>query len=267
MIHDIIQFVSSLNLSPEITILVTPYSQKGFDWVPFASAALGGAASIAASLLAFKAANKAEKDKIAEKDKKDAATLATVGYLKLMHSVNLLGNIRIFMDDSFEESYREGVDGNEAYLYIKPAVGKFTEPDRLKPEEFMFLIDLNQVSLINDLYLVEQSAINTHEILEKYSITRAAFDAWTDDIPGIQRELDGAKRIDKIPISYKPIYDTKIAQLNLLISAIIEDLDEDIENGIKRLEMFSSLAHQVYKPYFHDMKISIRPRRYYKSRE
>lgn len=250
MITDIINLISSANFSPNVTFMISPYEEDGFDWVPFASAALGGLLSLTASVLAFHLSNKSEEKRRMEQDKKTEAMHAMTGYFKILSNINILANIRLHIDKSFADAQKDETSPLEPYQCVGPSAGKLLEPERLKAEEYVFLLKLGDVDAINRVGLVEERSVNTQQLLEKYTEELIALEAWIDSIPALSRSIEGMRRVDEIPVEYKVAYETRQAKLNQIIGGIIEHLDDDIKEAQEVINKFVESANSVYSPYF-----------------
>lgn len=250
-------YTIELKIFPEAslnTAEVAVENNGGFDWIPFASAALGGVAAIAASIIAFKLSNDAERKNKEREEKRIFSMHAVSGYSKLTQLVNLISNIRLHIDDSFRSAEEAGIDANEPYQAVAPSAGKFIEPEKLKVEEFIFLLKSN-ADIVNDIALLENRAANYLDLLNRYSSLRLDMMAWQSSIPELIREVDGVKAIDAIPIKYRDQHNSKAAQLNLLLWGIIEHLDKDESLSRKMLESYVKQARSEYEGFFPKIEV------------
>lgn len=245
----ILSYIPRLNVN--MAFEVSPIEEKkGFDWIPFASAALGGAASITASVVAFKLSNASNEKAKKDEEKRLSAMAAMSGYFKILHCVNTFSNVKLHIDDSYRQAHESGFKGHEPYQYVAPSVGRFFVPEKLKSEEFSFLLLNNEVDVINNIDIIVSRAFNTLELLDKYSELRLEMMSWVNEIPELERVIDGANATDIIPTKYKSRFEAREIQLNLLLWGIIEDLDGDRDLSIKTIEGFVDSAHKTYSPYF-----------------
>lgn len=229
-------------------------ANRNFDWTPFASAALGGAAAIAASIIAFKLSNRAERKNKERDEKRIFAMHAVSGYSKLIQIVNLISNIKLHIDNSFMAAEEAGIEATEPYQSVAPSAGKFLEPEKLKVEEFIFLLELSATT-VSDINLIENRAINYLDLLNRYSSIRLDMMAWQSSIPELIREVDGPKAIDAFPIKYRDQHNSKAAQLNLLLWGIIEHLDEDEKFARNTLKSYVDHARSHYGTFFPKIEI------------
>lgn len=141
-------------------------------------------------------------------------------------------------------------------LKVGPSAGLFVEPERLKLSEYKFLMSKENFGLADDIILAEQRALNTHHLYKMYSEMHLEMQAWMDEIPGLERSLDGVISTDAIPKTHILQAEMRVAQLNRLIVGVVESLEGDIAQMINLTNSFLEVAHDLYGPYFPKIKFS-----------
>ncbi|UWP93157.1 hypothetical protein K3X13_04765 [Aliiroseovarius crassostreae] len=220
---------------------------------------LGAGISTATALIVFTLNQKSERKKRDEERKRLEAGNAISGHIKLTQWANLLANIQSHIDRFYEEASQDDLQVYEPYQIVGPTAGLFLEPERLKAEEFAFLISEKESELISNMLLVEARASNTHHLLNEYSKQRLAFEEWLENLPGFKRELVGRISKESIPIEHKTNWDLRIAQLNVILGNIIENIEDDILLAENTTNEFARIAHHRFDDHFPEITLNSEP--------
>jgi hypothetical protein len=212
--------------------------------------------TLIAALVAFLLTYHAEKRRRHIDELKVGASEALSGFSKLSQLANLISNINSQIDTSFVQAHEFNLIPNDASLIVGPSAGLFVEPERLKLSEYKFLMSKENFGLADDIILAEQRALNTHHLYKMYSEMHLEMQAWMDEIPGLERSLDGVISTDAIPKTHILQAEMRVAQLNRLIVGVVESLEGDIAQMINLTNSFLEVAHDLYGPYFPKIKFS-----------
>jgi hypothetical protein len=236
----------------KLAVFVVPLNppQTGLDWSTIFSGVVGGLATLFAAFSVFWLGNRSEQKKREDEDLKAAAANALSGYFKLAKWCNLIANINLQINKSYQAANEHGLSSSEAFAIVGPSAGVFTEPELLNASEFSFLLTKENFEIVTDVGLVEDRAINLHRLFQQYSALHIELQLWLDAIPGFNRKLDGPIAKDQIPDDYQDRFDYRAAQLNQIIGGIVEALEEDMPFSTKTTQKFILAAHERYKPYF-----------------
>lgn len=168
------------------------------DWSEIASTTIGGITTIIAAYLTFWWANRADHQRQIDAERKASAASAMSGYFKLSQWADIIGNIKLHLDESFEAAREGGIDGGEPFAFVGPTSGLLIEPERLKSDEFSFLLNVDSFDLIGKVILIEQRSANYNHLLNEYSNLHVGLQDWLDSLPGFKRTMDGPIAADEI---------------------------------------------------------------------
>ncbi|SET65195.1 hypothetical protein SAMN04489858_107170 [Paracoccus homiensis] len=251
MIFDgILAWLSEIDGKLSVFVIPLNQPQTGLDWSTIVSGVVGGLATLIAAFCVFWLGNRNERKAREDEELKAAAANALSGYFKLAKWCNLIANINLHIDKSFQAAREHGLSSSEAFAVVGPSAGVFTEPRLLSASEFSFLLTKENFKIAEDVGLVEERAINLHHLFQKYSELHIELQMWLDAIPEFSRKLDGPIASDQIPNAYKDRFDYRAAQLNQILGGIIDTLEEDMAFSIKTTQKFILAAHERYKPHF-----------------
>jgi hypothetical protein len=236
----------------KLSVFVIPLNQPqtGLDWSTIVSGVVGGLATLIAAFCVFWLGNRRERKAREHEELKAAAANALSGYFKLAKWCNLIANINLQIDKSYQAAKEHGLSSSEAFAIVGPSAGVFTEPELLNASEFSFLLTKENFEIVTDVGLVEDRAINLHHLFQQYSALHIELQVWLDAIPGFSRKLDGPIASDQFPSEYKDRFDYRAAQLNQIIGGIVNTLEEDMAFSTKTTQKFILAAHERYKPHF-----------------
>ncbi|KEJ96037.1 hypothetical protein SAMN05444149_102395 [Pseudosulfitobacter pseudonitzschiae] len=236
----------------KLSVFVIPLNQPqtGLDWSTIVSGVVGGLATLIAAFCVFLLGNRRERKTREFEEMKAGAANAMSGYFKLAKWCNLIANINLHIDKSYQAATEHGLSSNEAFAFVGPSAGTFAEPERLHASEFSFLLTKENFKIVEDVGLVEDRAINLHHLFQQYSELHLEFQTWLDTILGFSRKLDGPIASDQLPIEYKDRFEYRAAQLNQIIGGIVGGLEEDMAFSIDTTQKFIMAAHERYKPHF-----------------
>lgn len=222
---------------------------EAFDWSVIIPTFVGGGATILAAILAFWLSYRTERKRREADELKVSSTNALAGYFKLAQWANLLGNINAHIDKHYEQARENGHVPEEACLIVGPSVGIFSEPERLTSDEYRFLLT-DHYRMIDDIFIIEQRAINTHHLFKKYSELHLEMQAWLETLPGFERQLDGPLAKDKVPNDFYPKFEVRAAQLNRILAGVLQNLEEDIAFATRTTQEFADIGFKRYSPAF-----------------
>lgn len=237
-------------IDAKVSFFVVPLApvDSSFDWSSLISTVVGGGVTLIASLVVFYISNRAEKGRREQERNVISANNARTGFIKLIRWANLVANIDKHLNNFFDEAKEERHWSEEAYRIVGPSAGTFTMPERLKAEEYSFLLSEEHSELLSEIQMVEERAININHLFEKYSTEFKEYNDWLHGLPGMHRELSGPIAKTEIPIAYKSQEDERGAQLNRLLAGIMEHLDDDMASAAEAATEFGKIAYEKFKP-------------------
>ncbi|WP_424942835.1 hypothetical protein [Aliiroseovarius crassostreae] len=220
---------------------------------------LGAGISTVTAFIVLNLGQRADRKKRAEERLAIEASHAISGFIKLTQWTNLLANIKQHIDRFYHEAQQDGLQTTEACLIVGPSAGQFTEPEKLKAEEFAFLAMEKESDLLGSVQLLEARAQNTNHVLNDYSRLRMEFEIWLESLPGFQRKLDGRLTEDRFPAEHKGNWDIRVAQLNVLIGELIGQIDDEINFAEQTVNRFSEVARRRFGDRFPKISFDMKP--------
>lgn len=265
------------------SFLVVPIGalDKGFSWTdPGLIGAMIGAA--AAILVAFavlmvttiiekghRALDKTEFDKIRAEDQAavDAQRIedrlrreaggALSAYLKVSRYANSILAVKNAIDQRYADLHADGHELENPSQIVGPIPGKFVVPERLKSEEFSFLLNKESFLVAGEIEDLESSCILMMSLVEEYTAMQFEVQKWLDDMPGADRKIEGMIASDEIPKTMEGRLNRKIAQMNILIASIIEITERDNPTPKEVMEHFIAAAlASPFGKYFPKMELA-----------
>lgn len=247
------------NLTGSISFFVVPVVQ-GNTWLDVGaivsglfSTLVGGVLAIFVAYKSFKWATDAEAER-REKDRLDlAATNAYSGYAKLAQSMNLLANLEDWISKAYDEARAAGRSIENACEVVPVFVGRFNEPAFLAPAEYSFLHTKQNQDLIDQILLLEQRASNTVSLINEYKRLSVEFDSWREAVCS-ERSTDGVRVFDVLSNDLRGAEATRRANLNHIIDTVVGNIEQELKDGDKTVQLFIDAAHQEYGDRFPPMK-------------
>lgn len=199
------------------------------------------------------------KEKKVAEDRAAAEDAVTRAFYKLMDCGEILGSMRNLLDEQFRVGAIDGY-ATEPYQIIRPSQGKDYSPERVQLSEIAFLSKAKDIDLIADISLIYRRTVNCIHLSDAHSKERTAMHDWIQSLQGHQGSLVGDIASDAFPIKHRSQFDRRAANLNLLISSWVEQIEDTIplvEEVIERLgkaskeefgEGFPTLQ-AIYPPY------------------
>lgn len=257
MFQDFFDRFYELGSSVKIIVMPAVESKSVLDWSTLIPTMVGGIATILAALLAFGLGYWEDRKNRGDERLRAAAVNAMAGYFKLAESANLVANIKSHIDKSYKAAEDAGLNQSEPFLTVGPSAGLFTEPERLKPQEYSFLMGKEHFDVIGEVLLVKQRAINLNHLFLQYTDMKIDFQKWLCNIESFERKMDGPLAADIIPPEYKLKFDVRGANLNQVIGSIIEHVRHDLLFAETVTNKFILVAHRKFNPHFPKLEFGI----------
>ena len=153
MFQDFFDRFYELGSSVKIIVMPAVESKSVLDWSTLIPTMVGGIATILAALLAFGLGYWEGRKNRGDERLRATAVNAMAGYFKLAESANLVANIKSHIDKSYKAAEDAGLNQSEPFLTVGPSAGLFTEPERLKPQEYSFLMGKEHFDVIGEVFL------------------------------------------------------------------------------------------------------------------
>lgn len=233
----------------QVSVHFLPLSKEpNFSLLSLAPAAVSAVASIAATSWFFRKTVAKERIAREETAKELGAARAISGCLKLIQWANILGEV----NNHFSKQVRAlPADMNNVSKFhsIRPMIGKHAEPEKIRPDEFSFVLKSEFGNLADDVSLAERRAVNLLFLVEKYLNMNGEFDAWIETIPGAKlKAIDGAYDV-MIPKEYIPNFEYRASNLEGVLTGILNRLN-DLDETTATVRRFIAAGQKIYGPLF-----------------
>ena len=281
MFEDIIEWLTSAG--GRINFFIFPVAENGeaFSWTDPAlvGAFIGAAASTIIALFVLfvttkieqlrRAKDKAEFEGIRAEDqaliaaqrtedrfRREAADALNT-FSKISRYANAILAVKNAIDVRYSEVTADAPELSDPCQIVGPIPGKFVVPERLIPEEYKFLFTSENFLVAGEIEDLESACILMISLIEEYNERQAEIHKWLDDMADADRQIDGMVATDMIPNEMKGRLDRRIAQLNILITSIMEISEQSSPSPNEIMERFVDAAlASPFAAYFPKMKLA-----------
>lgn len=201
------------------------------DWVgpivQFSVALLAGVISLMVALITISKNESIAAQKAISLETTAAMNAVTLAFYKLIDCGEILGGMRNLLDEQFIQASADGY-ASEPYQIVRPAQGQDFLPKRVELNEVLFLVKAKDIALISEISLVYRRTLNCIHLSELHSKERIDFQEWLQGLPGYKGELSGEVASDAFPVEYKDRFDRRAANLNLIITSLVEQVEDTL---------------------------------------
>ncbi|MBW4962119.1 hypothetical protein [Sulfitobacter sp. CW3] len=147
---------------------------------------------------------------------------------KILNYGELLAGLERHLSKQFKQAALDGFE-SEPFQIIRPTQGKDFTPEIVNPSEMSFLIEQQKFDLMGQIMLLYRRTLNATHLMTFHSNERTAFEEWIHQLPGHEGKLDGDVANDAIPKEFEDGYNRRAANLNIIITDVVEQVDETLE--------------------------------------
>lgn len=220
--------------------------------IPFASTLLGGAITLASSLIIFRVSKKSEKTRAEAELMGRRKMYASIGLAKLIAITNILYSVKKTIDGQFEEIGKHVVGSYEPALAIQPLIGVDRDFERVAGEDIEFLMAVDSGGLISEIEILQRRLGSTLAAVENYSELGKE----------LKRVLhSGAKEMDdqqgpgvsvlfEVIGSEGVVAEAIIGSMNRALADLIEALEKDLKEALRVAEKYRKVAVGVFGEKF-----------------
>ncbi|MBI1494489.1 hypothetical protein [Halocynthiibacter styelae] len=220
------------------------------DWSALFPTLVGGGISLATTVVMFGVAQKIEKNKRTEELKRVQALAAYTGFNKLLKTANFTLSLKRHIDGELQRAKIAGLSTDYRALRVRQMVGASPMIEDVQTTELIFLTGREGVSLLNEIWEIQERARGNHAAMEKFNELRSQHDEFLhsriekvelvdSSVAGFSLEGDDAK-----------LAHMKIAAMDSVLDSLIAHLEEDSETIKSVAERFSELARAEFGNYF-----------------
>jgi hypothetical protein len=178
-------------------------------------------------------------------------------FSKISRYANAILAVKNAIDVRYSEVTADAPDLSDPCQIVGPIPGKFVVPERLKPEEYSFLFTNENFLIAGEIEDLESACILMMSLIEEYNERQTEIHRWLDDMADADRQINGMVATDMIPNEMKGRLDRRIAQLNILITSIIEIAEQSSPSPKEVMERFVAAAvASPFAAYFPKMELA-----------
>ncbi len=244
--------------STVLPIVLPP--EMPFDWsgliTQFLVTLLAAALSVFVAKYTVQKSARVDMEKLRLERLEDAKSKALTVALKIMNYGELLAGIERHLSRQFRQAETDGCANTEPYQIIRPAQGKDIPPEVIMTSEMSFLIDQHKFELISNIALLYRRTLNATHLISEHSVQRSDLEHWLHGLPGHKGKLDGDIANDAIPVEFADAYTRRAANLNILISEVVDQVDDTLALLPTVFEEFVGACQDEFGENFPRLKVS-----------
>lgn len=178
-------------------------------------------------------------------------------FSKVSRYANAILVVKKAIDVRYSEVTAHAPELSDPCQIVGPIPGKFVVPERLKPEEYSFLFTNENFLIAGEIEDLESACILMISLIEEYNERQTEIHRWLDDMTDADRQIDGMIATDMIPNEMKGRLHRRIAQLNILITSIIEIAEQSSPSPSEVMKRFVAAAvASPFAAHFPKMEVS-----------
>ncbi|OYR18217.1 hypothetical protein [Brucella thiophenivorans] len=233
-------------ISDDYSLYVFPLRMRddGFSWNDpgLIGAIIGASVSVAVALLLLTVTAYLEKGRRMEDRLRREAAGALNTYTKVTRYANIVLSVKKAIDHRYAEIDKNGFKLKNPSQLIGPIAGKSVVPERLRSEEFGFLFNNKDFLIAGEIEDLESSCIQMLTLIEDYNAMQYELQTWLDEMPGVVRRMEGMIASDEVPHARKASLDRRITQMNILIRAVIDVIEQTNPTPLEVIDHFIDAA-------------------------
>ncbi|NEX48670.1 hypothetical protein [Pseudotabrizicola algicola] len=251
MLDGFIGLLTELNGRVSLFIIPVEKADEGLPWVEVLAAGLATIGSAAVALLILWLTIRAERNQRNVDAMKADAAMALATFSKISRYANIIYAVKNAIDEGVANVNAIGLRVTDPSQMVGAIPGKFVEPERLKSTEYSFLFTKKDFEVVGQIEDLESGAIHLISLVEEYGRRHAEMQNWLDTTPGVIRNFEGLAAADMVPVELKGKLDHRIAQLNIILAAILEVTENHAPSPVEVVRGFIDAARDAsFKEYF-----------------
>ncbi len=227
---------------------------SSFDWIApltqFLVTLLAAALSYFVARYTVKKAAEIDKEQLRLERADEARSKALTVAIKITNYGDLLANVERHFTRQFRQAEIDGFLNGEPFQAIRPSQGRDFAPEVVNPSELSFLADLQKFELMSQVMLLYRRTLNVIHLITVHSKELVELEEWKQQLPGFKGNLDGDIANDGIPIEFADAFNRRAANLNILISEIVEQTDDTLELLPKVFQEYVQVCRAEFKGGF-----------------
>lgn len=178
-------------------------------------------------------------------------------YFKVSRYANSILAVKSTIEQRYAEVQAETDELENPCQIVGPISGRFVEPERLKSDEFRFLFTKENFLVAGEIEDLESASILMMSLVQEYTAMQFELQKWLDDLPGVDRKIEGMIGSDMIPTEMEGRLNRRISQMNILIGSIIEIVEQKNPTPKEVMEHFIAAAvASPFGKYFPKMELA-----------
>ncbi|PJF08831.1 hypothetical protein [Pseudorhodobacter sp. MZDSW-24AT] len=257
MFEGFIAWLTEANGRLSFFVVPVEKADEGFPWTEAIAAGLATIGSAVVALLVLYLTIRVENKRRHDDELKAEAAGAMNAYSKISRYANNILAVKNAIDQQYADIRREGDELENPSQVVGPIPGRFVEPERLKPDEFRFLLTKENFLIVGEIEDLEASCVLMMSLVEEYSKMHLDTQKWLDDMPHADRKIEGMIASDMIPTAMKGRLDRRVAQMNILIVNVIRIAEQQDPSPKQVMEHFIAAAvASPFGKYFPKMELA-----------
>lgn len=258
MLDGFIAWMTEINGRVLFFVVPLEKADESFPWTETISASLSTIGSAAVALLILWLTVRAEKKRREVDAKKADAAMALTTFSKISRYANIIYAVKNAINEGIANANAIDLMVNDPSQMVGAIPGKFVEPERLKSTEYSFLFTKKDFEVVGHIEGLESGAINLISLVEEYGRRHTEMQNWLDNAPGVIRNFDGMAAGDIVPLELKGKLDYRIAQLNILLTGILEITENGQPKPVDVVRSFIDVAKEApFNEYFPKLEYGI----------
>lgn len=224
-------------------------------WSSLASAIVGGFIAGVASFWATKAQLNEQREARKQELEQLEAEKAYLAFRKLLDAYNLAYNLKVHIDEQFEEADQLGDSRIDPWSKVRELVGSRRFPKEIDPSETIFFIPEKKADLLNEVHIVIHRVESILESAQAYNKLRSEMQSFLESNISADIVVDGTAFSAKYPEELRPRVLMREGTMNNLLGQLMENLKEDVPRAWEATAKFQEAAKERFGDKFPTFKL------------
>lgn len=206
---------------------------------------IGGGITIAVAVSAMVAEQRwARRQRMIERNAQRSAS-AFSAQVKIAQGHAWTRSVKRSIDECFAETSSSGADELDPGVRVTPLVGVDAPATSFSPEELSLALQSGDAGLLEELLSFQWNCRTHAQLLSEFNSARREYSEFVRDNAHDGEFVDGAYANVSMPAEKKHAMDARIADLNLVISCLIEGLEEQLRRSKEIMKRFQTAMNSV----------------------
>jgi AraC-like DNA-binding protein len=170
---------------------------------------------------------RSETRRIREEREENAINRALSAALKIARYAESVKLYEFHLLEEFKQAEKDN-PAAEPFERVRAVRGTEYILEAVTTDETRFLIELKRLGLIADIHTLHRNALNLRQLFELYDEKHSNLEQWIKSVPKTHSFLRNEFTVSGIPDDNLPAFNLHAAELNILVSQIIELIDTSL---------------------------------------